>query len=39
MIDIMYDIPSIEGKKHVIITQDVVEKSEAPEIHLLQKSA
>jgi ATP-dependent Clp protease ATP-binding subunit ClpX len=39
MTDIMFDIPSIEGKKHVIITQDVVEKSEAPEIHLLQKSA
>jgi ATP-dependent Clp protease ATP-binding subunit ClpX len=39
MTDIMFEIPSIEGGKQVIITQDVVEKSEAPEIHPLQKSA
>jgi ATP-dependent Clp protease ATP-binding subunit ClpX len=39
MTDIMYEIPSMEGSKQVIITQDVVEKSEPPEIHPLQKSA
>jgi ATP-dependent Clp protease ATP-binding subunit ClpX len=39
MTDIMFEIPSMEGGKQVIITQDVVEKSEPPEIHPLQKSA
>ncbi|MDR1909921.1 MAG: ATP-dependent Clp protease ATP-binding subunit ClpX [Spirochaetaceae bacterium] len=39
MTDIMYEIPSMEGSKQVVITQDVVEKSEPPEIHPLQKSA
>jgi ATP-dependent Clp protease ATP-binding subunit ClpX len=39
MIDIMFDIPSIKGSKHVRITQDTVEKSEPPEIIQLQKSA
>jgi ATP-dependent Clp protease ATP-binding subunit ClpX len=39
MTDIMFEIPSMEGGKRVVITQDVVEKSEPPEIHPLQKSA
>jgi ATP-dependent Clp protease ATP-binding subunit ClpX len=39
MTDIMFDIPSMEGGKQVIITQNVVEKSEPPEIHPIQKSA
>jgi ATP-dependent Clp protease ATP-binding subunit ClpX len=39
MTDIMFEIPSMEGSKQVVITQDVVEKSEAPEIHHIQKSA
>jgi ATP-dependent Clp protease ATP-binding subunit ClpX len=39
MTDIMFDIPSIKGDKHVIITQDTVEKSEPPQIIHLQKSA
>ena len=39
MIDIMFEIPSMEGSKRVIITQDVVEKSCPPEIIPLQKSA
>jgi ATP-dependent Clp protease ATP-binding subunit ClpX len=39
MTDIMFDIPSMEGGKHVIITQDTVEKSEPPQIIYLQKSA
>jgi ATP-dependent Clp protease ATP-binding subunit ClpX len=39
MTDIMFDIPSIEGYKHIIITQDTVEKSEPPQINYLQKSA
>ncbi|MDR2079838.1 MAG: ATP-dependent Clp protease ATP-binding subunit ClpX [Treponema sp.] len=39
MIDIMFELPSMEGGKRVVITQDVVEKSEPPEIHPIQKSA
>jgi len=39
MIDIMFDIPSIKGRKRVVVTRDVVEKAERPEIHQLQKSA
>jgi ATP-dependent Clp protease ATP-binding subunit ClpX len=39
MTDIMYEIPSMEGSKRVVITQDVVEQSKPPEIHPLQKSA
>jgi ATP-dependent Clp protease ATP-binding subunit ClpX len=32
MYGVMYDIPSIEGPKRVIVTREVVEKSEKPEI-------
>jgi len=32
MIDIMYDVPSIKGKKKVIVTKEVVEESQKPEI-------
>ncbi|MCL2763836.1 MAG: ATP-dependent Clp protease ATP-binding subunit ClpX [Treponema sp.] len=32
MTDIMFDIPSIDGDKQVIITHDTVEKSEPPQI-------
>jgi ATP-dependent Clp protease ATP-binding subunit ClpX len=39
MTDIMFDIPSMKGEKRVVITQDVVEKSDPPEIHSIQKSA
>jgi len=41
MVGIMYDIPSIKGKKRVIVTPDVVEKSVDPEITLIdaKKSA
>ncbi|MDR2404730.1 MAG: ATP-dependent Clp protease ATP-binding subunit ClpX [Spirochaetaceae bacterium] len=39
MTDIMFEIPSMKGGKRVVITQEVVEKSEPPEIHPLQKSA
>ena len=39
MTDVMFEIPSMEGSKRVIITQDTVEKSEPPEIVTLQKSA
>lgn len=39
MTDIMFDIPSIDGYKQVIVTQDTVEKSEPPQIVYLQKSA
>ena len=39
MIDVMYDIPSIEGKKKVVITREVIEQSEKPEIIQIKKSA
>jgi ATP-dependent Clp protease ATP-binding subunit ClpX len=39
MTDIMFEIPSMKGSKRVVITQDVVEKSEPPQILPLQKSA
>ncbi len=39
MTDIMFELPSMEGHKRVVITKDVVEKSEPPEIHPLQKTA
>jgi ATP-dependent Clp protease ATP-binding subunit ClpX len=39
MTDVMFEIPSIKGSKQVIITEDVVENSEAPIIQSLQKSA
>jgi ATP-dependent Clp protease ATP-binding subunit ClpX len=39
MTDVMFEIPSIKGYKQVVISYDTVMKSEAPEIHLLQKSA
>jgi ATP-dependent Clp protease ATP-binding subunit ClpX len=39
MTDVMFELPSMEGSKRVVITQDVVEKSEPPEIHPIQKSA
>jgi len=39
MTDIMFEIPSIQGSKRVVISQDTVEKSEPPEILELQKSA
>ena len=39
MTDIMFEIPSMEGSKRVVITQDTVEKSEPPEILNFQKSA
>jgi ATP-dependent Clp protease ATP-binding subunit ClpX len=39
MTNIMFDIPSMEGNKRVVITQDTVEKSEPPEILSFQKSA
>ncbi|MDR2864881.1 MAG: ATP-dependent Clp protease ATP-binding subunit ClpX [Spirochaetaceae bacterium] len=39
MTDIMYDIPSKQNVKRVLITKDSVEKSEPPEIFELAKSA
>jgi len=39
MLEIMFDIPSIEGEKEVHITKEVIEKSAKPEIHLIKKSA
>jgi ATP-dependent Clp protease ATP-binding subunit ClpX len=39
MLDIMFDIPSIEGEKEVHITKKVIEESARPEIIMIQKSA
>ncbi|MCL1818203.1 MAG: ATP-dependent Clp protease ATP-binding subunit ClpX, partial [Spirochaetaceae bacterium] len=39
MLDVMYEIPSTEGKKRVVITKDVVGKVERPEIQFIKKSA
>jgi ATP-dependent protease Clp ATPase subunit len=39
MTGIMFEIPSMGGTKHVVITRDTVEKSKPPEIHSIQKSA
>jgi ATP-dependent Clp protease ATP-binding subunit ClpX len=39
MLDMMFDIPSIEGEKEVRITKEVIEKSAKPEINLVKKSA
>jgi ATP-dependent Clp protease ATP-binding subunit ClpX len=39
MTDVMFDIPSMEGSKRVVITRDAVENSLPPEIMPLQKSA
>lgn len=39
MMEIMFDIPSIKGKKKVVITREVIENSEKPEIVLMRKTA
>ena len=39
MVDIMFDIPSLKGKKRVIITRDVIENDEKPTIEYDKKSA
>jgi ATP-dependent Clp protease ATP-binding subunit ClpX len=37
MMEIMFDIPSYKGKKRVVVTRKVVEKSEKPEVVVLDK--
>jgi ATP-dependent Clp protease ATP-binding subunit ClpX len=39
MMDVMYDIPSVEGAKRVIVTKETVENGGSPSIEILQKSA
>lgn len=39
MMDVMYDIPSIEGDKKVVVTRDTVEKGSRPAVEILKKSA
>ncbi len=39
MVEIMYEIPSMKGQKRVIVSKDVIEKSEKPEIQIIKKSA
>ena len=39
MIDLMYEIPSIPGEKRIIVTRDVIENAEKPDIVVLKKTA
>jgi ATP-dependent Clp protease ATP-binding subunit ClpX len=39
MMDVMYDIPSIEGSKRVVVGKSTVEGSTAPAVEILKKSA
>jgi ATP-dependent Clp protease ATP-binding subunit ClpX len=39
MMDIMFEIPSIEGEKQVIVNRDVIENSSKPEIVYKKKTA
>ncbi|MCX7655178.1 MAG: ATP-dependent Clp protease ATP-binding subunit ClpX [Treponemataceae bacterium] len=39
MTDVMFELPSIPGKKRVVVTKEVILQSERPEIIVLQKSA
>ncbi|MFP4180682.1 MAG: ATP-dependent Clp protease ATP-binding subunit ClpX [Spirochaetaceae bacterium] len=39
MVDIMYEIPSMEGEKQVVINRDVIENSTRPEITYKKKTA
>jgi len=39
MTDVMYDVPSIEGAKRLVITKDTVLSGKPPAIEVLQKSA
>jgi ATP-dependent Clp protease ATP-binding subunit ClpX len=39
MMDVMYDIPSIEGAKRVVVGRQTVEGSIAPAVEILKKSA
>jgi ATP-dependent Clp protease ATP-binding subunit ClpX len=39
MLDIMFDIPSMEGAKRVVVTRDVVEGTRKPSVEVLAKSA
>ena len=39
MIDIMFELPSIEGEKQVVVNRDVIVNSTKPEIQYKKKSA
>jgi ATP-dependent Clp protease ATP-binding subunit ClpX len=39
MMDVMYDIPSIEGAKRVVVGRETVEGASAPAVEILKKSA
>jgi ATP-dependent Clp protease ATP-binding subunit ClpX len=39
MMDVMYDIPSIEGAKRVVVGRSTVEGSTTPSVEILKKSA
>ena len=39
MMDVMYDIPSVEGDKRVIVTRETVENGSRPSVEILKKSA
>ena len=37
MMEIMFDIPSQKGKKRVVVTREVVDNSEKPEVVIIDK--
>ena len=39
MVDVMYDLPSLKGKKRVVITKEVVERNNKPEIIFLKNTS
>ena len=39
MMDVMYDIPSMEGSKKVVVTKETVETGSRPLVEILKKSA
>ena len=39
MMDVMYDLPSIEGAKRVVVGKETVEGARAPAVEILKKSA
>jgi ATP-dependent Clp protease ATP-binding subunit ClpX len=39
MMDVMYDIPSIEGAKRVVVDRSTVEGASVPAVEVLKKSA
>jgi ATP-dependent protease Clp ATPase subunit len=39
MMEVMYDLPSMEGAKRVVVDRSCVEESSSPRVEVLKKSA